>query len=294
MKYALYLGCSVPVRALNYEVAARNVAKQLGIEFVDLPDAQCCGFVIQPLDYMKALAMAVRTLAMAEKEELDVCTLCSTCTSFLTEANEKMKKDKKVRGKVNDILRDIGLQYNGGVEVKHYARMLYEDIGVDKIRGRIKKNLDNLKVAVHYGCHYLKPSKEYGRFDDPEDPKTIDELVEATGTETVDYRTKRKCCGGAVLGINENISLTMSNEKLAELNEKKIDALVLVCPFCGVMYDHNQRKIQSTFEKEYNIPVLYYPQLLGLAMGLSPDDVGLKYNRVKPTALIEKLDLKEK
>jgi len=286
MEYALFLGCTVPVRALNYEVSTRKVAEALDITFQEL-DFSCCGFTVKSVNTEAAELMAARNLSIAGEKGLDVCTLCSACTSFLTEVNEKVKKDKNFRDHINSKLKEIGRQYDGNVRVRHFARILHEDVGLENVKEKVKNKL-NVKVAVHYGCHYIKPS-EYINFDDPERPTSLDELVKVTGAESLDYEKKNLCCGGGILGIDEEIALTMSKEKLDAIKAAGADAIVLVCPFCDIMYDINQKKIGSKFKKDYGIPVLYYPQLLGLALGIKPDDLGLGMNRVSTKDILSKI-----
>jgi len=289
MEHVLFLGCTVPVRALNYELSARKVAEALGITFQEL-DFSCCGFTLKSVSGEAAELIAARNLSIAGEKGLDICTLCSACTSFLTEVNERIKNDKSFRDHINSKLKEMGRQYDGNVKVKHFARILYEDIGLEELKKKVKKKL-NLKLAVHYGCHYLKPS-EYINFDDPERPTSLDQLIEVTGAESLDYEKKNLCCGGGILGIDEDIALTMSGEKLDAIKAAGADAIVLVCPFCDIMYDINQKKIGTKFDKDYGIPVLYYPQLLGLALGIKPDDLGLAMNRVSTKDLIEKIKKK--
>jgi len=286
MEYAHFLGCTVPVRALNNELSTRKVAEALSIDFQDL-DFSCCGFTVKSISTEAAELMAARNLSIAGEKGLDICTLCSACTSFLTEVNEKIRKDKNFRDHINSKLKEIGRQYNGNVKVKHFARILHEDLGLEKVKEKVKKNL-KIKVAVHYGCHYIKPS-EYINFDDPERPASLDELVKVTGAGSLDYEKKNLCCGGGILGIDEEMALTMSGEKLDAIKAVGADAIVLVCPFCDIMYDINQRKIGTKFGKEYGIPVLYYPQLLGLAFGIKAEDLGLNMNRVSTKELVEKI-----
>ena len=164
--------------------------------------------------------------------------------------------------------------------------MLYEDIGADKLESEVKRDLSDLKVACHYGCHYLKPSEIYEGFDDPEFPKTLDELVAVTGATPVDYQNKMRCCGGSVFAVDEEPCLSITREKLEDMKNAEADCLTLVCPFCSIMYDDSQRKIESMFDTSYSLPVLFYPQLLGLAMGFEPRELGLNMNRVKTTELI--------
>ncbi len=286
-EYALFLGCTVPVRALNYELSARKVADALGIKLVDLDDFSCCGFTLKSINYWDAVTLAARSLAVAEENERDICTLCSACTSFLTEVNKEIKEDKRLREKINEDLKSIGRAYNGSVEVKHFARVLYDEVGTDKIRSKIINPLKGLKIAAHYGCHYIKPSEIYN-FEDPEAPFSLDELIEATGASSVDYENKYLCCGGGILGISEDTALEMSAMKL-ECIKDNADAMVLLCPFCDIMYDINQRRIEMKLEKSYGVPVLYYPQLLGLALGFNARELGFEMNRVKTTKLLEKI-----
>ena len=289
MKYALFLGCTVPTRALNYELSARKVAEKLGIELVDIPEFSCCGFPIRSVNQEAGFLMAARNLALAEKQGLNIVTLCSACVETLQEANYHFEKDPEYLKYFNEKLKRFGLSYSGSIEVKHFARMLYEDYGIEEIKKHVVRPLEGIRVAAHYGCHYIKPSEIYGNLDDPENPHTLDELIEVTGAESIFYREKEKCCGGAILGIREDIALKMTKAKLDAVKEAQADALILICPFCSVMYEGNQRKVEHEFGTEYKIPVLYYPQLLGLALGFEPNEVGFKFNRVKAKAFLEKL-----
>ena len=143
-------------------------------------------------------------------------------------------------------------------------------------------------MSVHYGCHYLRPSELYDCFDDAENPSTVENLVAVTGAAVVDYKNKLECCGGAILGVEEDIALSMAKQKLDNVTANKVDALVTICPFCSIMYEDNQRKIESKFNVEYNLPVLYYPQVLGLALGIDQKKLGFRLNKVKAKAVLEK------
>ncbi len=293
MKYALFLGCTVPVRGLNYEISARKVADRLGINLVDINDFICCGFPMKAVDYETTLLMSTRNLALAEKEGLNIVTLCSACSSTLTEVNKHLKEDEELREVVNKKLGDIS--YNGTIEVRHFSRVLYEEIGVDRIKDFIIEPLNGFKFAPHYGCHFLKPSEVFEHFDNPEDPTSLHKLIEVTGAEAIDYTTLKNCCGGGILGIEENVALKMSGKKWKELSLSGIDGLILHCPFCSVMYEGNQKKIEKIENIEIGIPVFYYPQILGLALGIGVNELGFDLNRVKPKSFLEKLEgLKEK
>ena len=293
MKYALFLGCTIPVRGQNYEMAAREVSKKLEVELVDIDDFSCCGFPVKSTNSATSLVIAARNLAVAAENKLPICTLCSACTSVLTEANKKLSEDKKILENVNEQLKKIDKEYKPGVEIKHFSRVLYEDVGLNRIKNQITRSLNPLKFSVHYGCHYLRPKEIYDGFDNPENPSTVDKLVEITGAKTIDYKSKLECCGGAILGVEEDIALAMAKKKLDDVTAHNVDALVSICPFCSIMYEDNQRKIEAKFDVNYNLPVLYYPQVLGLSLGINQKQLGFWLNKVKTQSLLDKLGKKE-
>jgi len=286
--YALYLGCTAPVRALNYERAARATAARLGIELIDINDFGCCGFPLKAVQHDAALLLSARNLALAEEQGLDVCALCSSCTGTLAEANHALQNDEALRQRTNQALEAAtGHRYNGTVQVRHFVRVLYEQVGLARIRQEVTVDLSGLRLAAHYGCHYLKPVDAHDRFDDPENPHSLDRLITALGAESIYYEGREQCCGGGILGADENTALAMPRLKLERVVAAGADALVIVCPFCDIMYELQQRRIEKLYETRYNVPVIFYPQLLGLAMGLSAEEVGLPLNRVKSKKLME-------
>lgn len=291
MKYAFFLGCLAPVMAKQFELSARKVAKKLGVELIDVEDFACCGFPIMSVDQETALLLAARNLSVAEGLGLDICTICNGCASTLTEASKELMHDDQLREKVNEKLEKIGRTYKGNVKVKHFARVLYEDVGPEKIKSQVKNNLEGLKLASHYGCHYLKPSSVFDKFEDPEFPRTLDKLISALGAEAVEYEDKIHCCGGVILDVDDKIALAMAQRKLDHVKAAGADAISLICPLCGSMYDRNQRVVERRFNVTYNLPVLYYTQVLGLALGLDPKGLGLDINRVKTSDLLSKLNM---
>jgi len=287
LRYALYLGCTAPVRALNYELAARQTASRLGIELVDINDFGCCGFPLKSVHHESALLLSARNLALAEEQGLDICALCSSCTGTLAEAHHALQDDE-VRERVNEELEaTIGRRYNGTIRVRHLARVLYEEVGPERIQEAVTVDLSGLRLAAHYGCHYLKPNDVHDGFDDPENPHSLDQLIEALGADSIYYEGREQCCGGGILGADEETALALPHLKLERAVAAGADALVVICPFCDIMYELQQRRIEKLYETRYNLPVVFYPQLLGLAMGLSADQVGLPLNRVKSRKLME-------
>ncbi len=289
MRFGLFLGCSVPVRAQNYELSVRRVAPGLGIELEDLEGAACCGYPVQSVSRETALAMAARNLALASRRGLDVCVLCSACGGTLMEAAAELEHDPDLRQRVNRHLEPAGPGYPGGVKVLHVAEVLAHRVGAAAIRDAVTRPLTGLRVAVHYGCHYLRPRETHAAGEDPEAPTSIDELVEATGALSVDFPGRLACCGGGILGIHEQTALAITRAKLDAVTAAGADAMVVVCPFCSVMLEGNQKRIEKAAGTEYKLPVLYYPQLLGLALGLDAKEVGLQLNRIKAKELIARV-----
>jgi len=278
------LGCVIPARLNSYDAATRRIAEVLGVELVDIEGAICCSSPdMESMSEETGLAMAAYNISIAEEMNLDIMVLCNGCNEVLVKANKKLKENKKLQDKVNNVLADLGRKYNGTIEVKHLVRVLYEDFGVEKIKKKIKKPFKNLKVAVHYGCHLIKPS-EFLMFDNPENPKSLDELVNITGARSVNYPDKMECCGGPILAVNEDLSLNIARSKI-EVVKKYADVIVTACPFCYLQYENCQL---LSGEKE-QIPVVLYPQLLGLALGIDYDDLALYENRIDASILLEHL-----
>lgn len=289
MKYALFIGCTISVREQNYEMAVREVAKELGIEFEDFEDFSCCGFPIRSTNTEVSLMIAARNLAVAAKVG-KICALCNACTAALTETNKELNKNIELRKKINRELAKIDRKFKPGVEVKHFARILYEDVGLNAIKKRSVNDLSRLKFSVHYGCHYLRPCSLYDNVEDAENPSTVEKLVAATGAQVVDYKNKLDCCGGPIFGVDKNIARSMAKQKLDIVTASKVDALVTICPLCSIIYEDNQKKMNAEFNFKYNLPVLYLPQVLGLAFGIDQKQLGFNFNKIKPDALLEKVN----
>jgi len=280
VRYAFFAGCTTLARLIGYELSSRKVAERLGVELVDMPGSSCCGTTyLETLDHKTGLAVAARNICIAEEMGLDIVTVCNGCTEVLTKTNKELKEDAELRDEVNEVLADVGKQFKGSVEVKHFVRILKEDIGIDKIKAEVINPFKGLRVGAHYGCHMLKPS-DVMLFDDPEAPTTLDELIDATGAESVAYPDKLECCTGPIMGIRENVTWAVGMEKV-ETVKKYADIMVTACPFCYLTYE----RCQLMAEESPNVPVVHYPQLLGLALGIDYGELGLEMNKIDASEL---------
>jgi heterodisulfide reductase subunit B len=287
--YLFFLGCVIPYRLASYEVSARKVLDKLGVRLIEMSEFNCCGFPMDPIDHEFALTLAARNLCLAEKQGLNILTLCNGCFGTLNKANKILKEDKEFRDKINGNLKKIGMEFKGTIEVKHLVHVLTEDVGFEKIKDAVKNPLTGLRVAQHTGCHLVRPTKYVTHNDDPENPTMLKDLIRLTGAECLDYMDEAECCGNPIIGVNEEVPFQMAREKLEHIMAVKAQSLITVCPFCHMMYDLNQPRIERAFNEKFGIPVLHYTQLLGLAMGFSPEELLLNELRVKPTELLSQI-----
>jgi len=285
-KYLIFLGCAVPYRVAAYEISARKVLQKLGVELVEMPEFNCCGLPLDPVSHETMLILAARNLALAEQQGLDILTLCPGCAGTLKKVNKILKADKTLREQVNGHLKEAGLEFKGTVNAKHILQVLTEDVGLENIKNAVVKPLTMLSVAEHVGCHLLRP-KEYIGFDDPEDPQSLRVLIEATGATCLDYIDETECCGAPSVGVSDKIALQLARDKLNHIKMAGAQALITICAFCHIMFDTNEVRIERTFNETYGIPVLHYPQLLGLAMGMSPDELAFSELRVDTSKLLK-------
>jgi len=292
-KYLMFLGCAIPYRVSAYEISARKILQKLGVELVEMPEFNCCGLPLDPVSHEMMVMLAARNLALAEQKGLNIITLCPGCAGTLKKVNKMLKEDKALREEINEHLKEAGLEFKGTIDVKHLMQVLIEDIGLEKVKNTVVKPLIMLKVAEHNGCHILRP-KEFIGFDDPEDPKTLKTLIEATGATCLDYMDETECCGAPSVGVNDKIALQLARDKLNHIKMVNAQAMITICPFCHIMYDTNELRIEKMFNETYGIPVLHYPQLLGLAMGIPPEELAFNDLRVDVSNILKQVAEGEK
>jgi len=287
--YALFLGCTIPARQPSYELSARKALSKLGIELVDLADMTCCAPPpVESIDLEASLSTAAYNISLAEEADLDIVTLCAGCFQSLAKANAMLKADKHLKARINSNLSQAGKEFEGSKEVKHYIQVLLDDVGVEQIKKRVSKPLSNLKVAVFYGCHVLRPSNLL-KFDDPERPHILDDLVEALQAKSVEYREKLKCCGGLLRGFSDELALDIARDKLVNTSKAGADCIATICPFCFVALDIGQVQLRSKRKEIYDMPVLHYSELLALALGIDPKGLALETHKIKVDKVIDKL-----
>lgn len=279
MDFALFLGCTIPARLNQYESSSRAVSGKLGVGLVDIREFNCCGYPVRNASFKTFVLSSARNLALAERKGLNVMTLCKCCYGSLKKADHLMKENASLRSEINGTLEKEGLRYEGGIEVRHFLSVLYHEVGIESIRGKIEMTYDGLKVATHYGCHVLRPS-QIVQFDDPVAPSIFDRLVEATGAESINWATRLECCGAPAWGINDDLSMALTQKKLKDGKQYGADYLCVACPYCHIQFDSVQKRILSRRGEDHRLPSILYPQLLGLTLGIDRETLGLEMNQV--------------
>lgn len=291
-QYAYFLGCIAPNRYPGIEVATRKSLADFGVNLLDVKGASCCPApgVLGSFDLWSWLVVAARNLVLAEEMNADITTTCNGCYATLQEANHLLKHDVNLKNRVNESLAKVGKQYRGSLEVKHIIELLSDEIGYERIEKTIRRPLKGVKVAVHYGCHFLKPS-ETRMHGSVERPTVLDDLVKSLGAETVDYKDKAMCCGagGGVRSANLEIALDMTAEKIDNMIDAGADCLMTPCQFCHLQFDRGQVELNEKYARKYNLPVVFLTQLTGLALGMNAKELGLYDNAVSTESLLKKL-----
>jgi heterodisulfide reductase subunit B2 len=296
MKYALFLGCAIPIKYPGFEAATRQVCQRLGIDLVDLPFS-CCPppTSMKLVHYDSWLALAARNLCLAEEAGLDVLTLCSGCVNTLKEANLALKQSDSKRRRVNKILEEHNHRFKGTIEVTHILDVLYQDTVVERLIKEMVREIP-LRVGSHYGCHYFRPPGTMypGELSDAESyvPVKMDHLLSIIGVEPTEFSRKFLCCGSP-LGANADpeAGYAIMSQKLGYIQERNIQALSVICPSCFEQFDMGQIVLARKNKDRPKTPTFYLTQLVGLALGLGPKDVGVDVHRVKAKKLLESIGI---
>jgi heterodisulfide reductase subunit B len=290
MKFAFYPGCTVESEQYAYEISAREIFPKLGVQLIDVEGFSCCGYPLKNVSVPAWLYLSARNLALAEKSGLDVLPLCNGCNLSFREVKHYLEENPTLKERIKSLLSSEGLSYTGNAKSWHILEVLRDIVGVKSIQSVVKRPLKGLKLAAHYGCHALRPSK-LGMLDDPEDPHSLEELIEALGAESDEYPERLDCCGQGLAMTTGKTALTIAGLKLKSIQDRGFDAVTTVCPFCMKMLDAKQNAIRVAIQQnDINLPVIYYTQLLGLAMGIEAEKLAMNLNLSPVGELLKKLE----
>ncbi len=279
-RIAIQRCCSTPVLLKQYETSTDSVLRRLGVEPVDIQNFGCCGYPLRTFDLEAYLACSAKNISLAEKEGLQVLTFCNGCYLSLRQAYHYLKNDDNVKAGTNAILAQDGLVFRGTTEIVHLLHFL---ISIkEKIHDSITSHLKGLKVATHYGCQLMRP-REVVDFTQHKPPLFFDELVEITGAESISWAAKQDCCGAPIYGLNPDISTRLLVKKILNAKEAGASLLCIACPFCQLQFDHVQHRLLAEGRLDQGLPCILYTQLLGLALGLDEEALGIQKNKIDLT-----------
>ena len=276
MKYFYYSGCSLEGTALEYNLSTQAVMRALGIELIELEDWTCCGAsAAETISELLSMVLPARNLALAAKmhKDCDFMIPCSACYLNLRKVDEHLGKDEGLLEKINEVLQEEGLSYQGGIRSRHLLDVIASDIGAEMIKAKVTHPLSGLRIAPYYGCQALRP---YGGYDDPEQPRCMEPLIEALGAEVHPWAMGAKCCGAGLMTTKKEIAVELTGELLKAA--KGADCIATVCPMCQMNLDSYQKQVSEAKGEDLKISVLYLPQLIGIAFGLSEEALKLGLN----------------
>ncbi len=282
MRYSYYPGCSSEATAKANAHSIEGVAKALDVQLEEIPDWNCCGASVASgvVGDFTQLVVTARNLAIAETKGLDVVTGCSSCYMTLAVANKKFKQDEHFRAKANEALAAAGLNYNGTLQVRQFLDVIINDVGLDKVAQKVKKSLDGLTVAGYVGCQTVRALPF--EFDDPEQPVFMDRLMEALGATAADFPMRARCCGSSSTIPARDIVLDLGYKIFESAVAGGAQVIVTPCPMCQLNLDAYQSLVNRKYGTNFNIPVLFFTQLMAVAFGLSLEDQAFKYSIVSP------------
>jgi len=278
MSYLYYPGCSLESSARSYDVSTRWVFRRLDVELKELEDWNCCGATMyMSIKETISLAFSARNLALAERDNGQIVAPCSSCYTILNKTNHILQENFIMRAKVNQSLRRAGLEYKGTAKVRHPLDVLVNDVGIEKIKEKAVRSLKGIRIAPYYGCQIVRP---VGFFDDPENPTTMDELFISLGATIVPYPVKLRCCGGMLMTTFPEVALELNREILAAAEAEKAEVIVTTCPLCQINLDAYQDRINKKFGTKFKIAIMFFSQLLALALGADRSEIRFKENIV--------------
>jgi heterodisulfide reductase subunit B2 len=273
VKYAYYPGCSLEKTQRGYDASVREVFRALGQDLIEIEDWNCCGATMyMSVKETVSLAVSARNLALAEKMGMEILAPCSSCFTVLAKTKRVLNQVPSLHRAVNEALAEGGLTYTGTTRIRHPLDVLMNDIGIGAIKERVRKNLGGLKIAPYYGCQIVRPDKT---FDDRENPLLLDKLLDACGGDVVYFPMKVRCCGGMLMTTFEDTALKLNKELLQCACANGAEAIATTCPLCHFNLEAYQGRINRVYGTAFDVPILYFTQLLGIALGLPATSLGL-------------------
>ena len=293
-KFAFYPGCVARGGAPELYTSTIAVANKLGLELEEIVGAACTGAgVLQEKGLKLGDTLNARTFAMAEQMGLStILTICSTCQGTMAQANKRLLDSPEYLAEINNELKPEGLEYSGKILIKHLVWVLVEEIGLDKVKSLVSNPMPDLKVAPFYGCYILRPSDALGLDENPGREFYLERIIEALGSEPVNFPGRTKCCGFPILLINEKNSTAMVGQHTHDAKHEGADAMVTPCPLCHLNLDGYQPKASIQRNEKIDLPILHLPQMLGLAFGFTPKELGLGKHIVSTKSIIEKASIR--
>jgi heterodisulfide reductase subunit B len=286
MNYLYYPGCSLNGTGKGYNESVRAVFETLGVNLHELEDWNCCGATAyMAISELKAFALSARNLALAEKQmekfgATDMIAPCAACYLVLSKTQHYLNDYEKISDKVRSALAAAGLSYEGKIRIRHPLDVLVKDIGIDKIKSSIKQPLSDYNVASYYGCQIVRP---YSTFDDQYNPQSMDSIMQALGAKAVDWPLKTRCCGCSLTGtIEEDVGVRLCYILLKEAQKRGANVMATACPLCQFNLECYQTQIRKTMDKKINLSIVYFTQLIGLALGIDKRKLGMQRLFVPP------------
>jgi succinate dehydrogenase / fumarate reductase, cytochrome b subunit len=288
MKLAYYPGCVAQESGKELDMATRWVCSKLGIELVEFPKFSCCGSgFIDEANLTLNVAINARNLGIAEAAGLDVLTICSTCQGMLNFANVQLR-NPRMKEKVDGVLGQIDLRYSGQTKVKHLIQVLTENFPAEKLRPLVTRPLRGLKVGAFYGCHLIRPADELGS-ESNEDPTSFEDLISALGATPVMYRGRVMCCGFPILFVKPGVANHIAGHQIQDAKGHGANAMATPCPLCHISLDGYQNQAEKAVGEKLDMPIFHLPQLVGLALGASPQELGLPRHLVSTDAVLAQI-----
>lgn len=285
MKVSYYPGCSLETSAKEYQMSAKAVCERLEIELIELEDWNCCGALeVSSMNPILSLALPARNLKIAAENSSILTVACNACLNNLAKVQWKLRNDGEL---MKEVTKLVDCEFSE-LKIKHLLDLVLNDIGLERVKECVQRPLQGLKTVSYYGCLIVRPSKILG-FDDPDDPESLDKLVQTLGGDPLEFFSKTKCCGGGLLMTHEDIALQLTKEIITEANEREAQCIITTCPLCNMALETLQHKAMEKIENKREIPVLYFTQLMGLSFGIPPKELGLTKNMISTRRLVDSI-----